>query len=266
MHPVLFSIDGLTIYTYGLCMSVAFLVSFGWGLLEVKRRGLSVETGIDLTFWALISGLFFSRLAYVLVNLSFFIANPLRTVMIWEGGLVWYGAFFGAIAAGAIFFRAHKLNGWLWADIAAPFFALGQGIGRIGCFMAGCCYGRPTDLCWGVVFTKSEIAPLGVPLHPAQLYAVVANLLLFLFLFQRRRRSNFDGEQILAYVILYAVLRSILEVFRGDPRGFWLGGTVSTSQMIAVVAVMGAAGLYYYLKSRGKTSRTEREAGTESGS
>jgi phosphatidylglycerol:prolipoprotein diacylglycerol transferase len=255
MHPVLFSIDGLTIYTYGLCMSVAFLVSFGWGLWEVKRRGLSVETGIDLTFWALVSGLLFSRLLYVLVNLPFFIAYPARAFMIWEGGLVWYGAFIGAVAAGAVFFRAKRLNGWLWADIAAPFFALGQGIGRIGCFMAGCCYGRPTDLCWGVVFTRSEIAPLGVPLHPTQLYAVVANLLLFAFLYQRRKRSDFDGEQILLYVILYAAVRSILEVFRDDPRGYLSWGMVSTSQCIAVAAVIITAGFYYYLKRRGKTSR-----------
>ena len=266
MHPILFSIDGLTLYTYGLFMSVAFLVSFGWGLWEVKRRGLPVETGIDLTFWALISGLLFSRLFYVLVNLPFFVANPLRAFMIWEGGLVWYGAFFGAVAAGALFFRARKLNGWLWADIAAPFFALGQGIGRIGCFMAGCCYGRPTDLCWGVVFTESEIAPLGVPLHPTQLYAVIANILLFAFLFQRRKRSGFYGEQILAYVILYAVIRSILEVFRDDPRGLWLGGAVSTSQLIAAVAVAAAAGLYFYLKNRGEPSRSETGVGTEPGS
>lgn len=266
MHPILFSIDGLTIYTYGLFMSVAFLVSFGWGLLEVKRRGLSVETGIDLTFWALISGLLFSRLFYVLVNLPFFITYPLRAFMIWEGGLVWYGAFFGAVAAGVLFFRARKLNGWLWADIAAPFFALGQGIGRIGCFMAGCCYGRPTDLCWGVVFTESEIAPFGIPLHPTQLYAVFANILLFAFLYQRRKRSGFDGEQILLYVILYAMIRSILEIFRDDPRGYWLGGTVSTSQLIAVVAVAAAAELYCYLKNRGKTSRTNTGAETEPGS
>jgi phosphatidylglycerol:prolipoprotein diacylglycerol transferase len=256
MHPVLFSIDGLTIYTYGLFMSIAFLVSFGWGLLDVKQRGLPVETGIDLTFWALISGLLFSRLFYVLVNLPFFIAHPLRAVMIWEGGLVWYGAFVGAVAAGALFFRARKLNGWLWADIAAPFFALGQGIGRIGCFMAGCCYGCPTELCWGVVFTESEIAPLGISLHPTQLYAVAANVALFAFLYQRRKRTAFEGEQILLYVILYAIIRSILEVFRDDPRGHWLGGIVSTSQLIAVFAVAAAGLLYCYLKRRGTTSRT----------
>ncbi|MBN2224319.1 MAG: prolipoprotein diacylglyceryl transferase [Deltaproteobacteria bacterium] len=250
MHPTLYSFDGITLYTYGLMISVGFLLSFVLFLTELKRRSLSVDTGIDFAFWVLLSAIAGSRLVYVLLNFSYFGRYPLKILMIWEGGLVWYGAFLGALAATLIYFRIKKLDGWLWADIAIPYVALGQGIGRIGCLMAGCCYGRPTDLPWGITFSVSEIAPLGVALHPTQVYEMLFNFMIFAVLFSRRNRAAFRGQQILSYVFLYGATRAIVEVFRGDPRGVWLGGAVSTSQLISAVAV--AAGIILYFKIRVK--------------
>jgi phosphatidylglycerol:prolipoprotein diacylglycerol transferase len=258
MHPILYSFDGITLYTYGMMLSIGFLTGFALFLLDLKRRSLSVDTGIDLAFWVLLSSIAGSRLVYVLLNLSYFGKNPVKIFMLWEGGLVWYGAFLGALAAVFIFFRVKKLPGWLWADIAIPYVALGQAIGRVGCFMAGCCYGRPTDLPWGVTFTQSEIAPLGAALHPTQLYEMLFNFTIFAVLFFRRNRVSFRGEQILSYLFLYGAARGIVEVFRGDPRGFWLWNTVSTSQLIG--AAMMAAGIVLYFRIREKNRISPKDA------
>ena len=136
--------------------------------------------------------------------------------------------------------------------------ALGQAIGRVGCFMAGCCYGMPTALPWGVTFRASEIAPLGVALHPTQLYEMLFNFTIFALLFLRRNRVTFRGEQILSYLFLYGATRSIVEVFRGDPRGFWLWNTVSTSQLIG--AAMMAAGIILYFRIREKNRISPKDA------
>jgi phosphatidylglycerol:prolipoprotein diacylglycerol transferase len=250
MHPIIYSYGGITIYTYGLFVSVGFLLGFMLFLLELKRRSISTDTGIDFAFWVLLSAIAGSRLVYVLLNLSYFAQHPLKIVMLWEGGLVWYGAFLGALATALVYFRAKKLDGWLWADIAVPFVALGQAIGRIGCLMAGCCYGCPTAAPWAVTFRASEIAPLGIPLHPTQIYDMLFNFGIFAVLYFRRNRVTFRGEQILSYIFLYGATRSIVEVFRGDPRGWWLGQSVTTSQLISVVGV--AVGIFLYFRIRDK--------------
>ena len=162
-----------------------------------------------------------------------------------------YGGFIGALVAVAIFFRRHPgLPFWRAADLCGPAIALGQAIGRIGCFMAGDDYGRPTDLPWAVHFTDPDAAriggaPLNVGLHPVQLYESAACLLLFFVLVWLSRRKRFDGQMILAYTILYAIARFVLETFRGDAdRGFVFGGLLSTSQFIALVLAPAAIVLW----------------------
>ena len=169
-----------------------------------------------------------------------------------------YGGFIGALFACAIFFRRHpELPFWPTADLCGPAIALGQAIGRIGCFMAGDDYGRPTDLPWGIAFTDLDAAriggaPLGVKLHPVQLYESVVCLVLFAFLVRVSRRKRFDGEVILAYTLLYAMARFALELFRGDvDRGFVAHGLLSTSQFIALV--LGSATIAVWLVRRRKT-------------
>jgi phosphatidylglycerol:prolipoprotein diacylglycerol transferase len=153
-----------------------------------------------------------------------------------------YGGFIGALIASAIFFwRDSRLPFWRTADVCGPAIALGQAIGRVGCFMAGDDYGRPTHVAWAVTFTDPDAgrisgAPLGVPLHPVQLYESIVCAVLFVVLLRLRRRKQFDGEVILSYTLLYAVARFIIEFFRGDAdRGFVFGGLLSTSQLIAVL-------------------------------
>ena len=168
-----------------------------------------------------------------------------------------YGGFIGALIASAIFFRRHpELPFWRTADLCGPAIALGQAIGRIGCFMAGDDYGSPTDLPWGIAFTDLDAAriggaPLGVKLHPVQLDQSAVCFLLFAFLVRVSRRKRFDGEVILAYTLLYAMARFALELFRGDAdRGFVANGLLSTSQFIALV--LGSATIALWLVRRRK--------------
>ena len=168
-----------------------------------------------------------------------------------------YGGFIGGLAAAVIFFwRNPSVPVWRAADLCAPAIALGQAIGRIGCFMAGDDYGRPASVPWAVAFTDPDAAaiggaPLGVPLHPVQLYESAVCLLLFAFLVRVSRRKRFDGEVILAYTLLYAMARFALELFRGDAdRGFVANGLLSTSQFIALV--LGSATIALWLVRRRK--------------
>src|SRR5438128_8645082 len=162
-----------------------------------------------------------------------------------------YGGFIGGLVAAAIFFGRHPpVPFWRAADVCAPAIALGQAIGRIGCFMAGDDYGRPAHVPWAVTFTDPRAAqiggaPLGVPLHPVQLYEAAVCAALFVVLLQLTRRKQFDGEVILSYTLLYAVARFVLEFFRGDAdRGFIFGGLLSTSQFIAVLLAPVAIALW----------------------
>jgi phosphatidylglycerol:prolipoprotein diacylglycerol transferase len=172
-----------------------------------------------------------------------------------------YGGFIGALVTAAIFFRRHQqLPFWRTADLCGPAIALGQAIGRIGCLMAGDDYGRPANLPWAITFTDPDAAriggaPLGVPLHPVQLYESVVCLALFAVLVWLRRRKRFDGEIILAYTLLYAIARFVLEFFRGDAdRGFLFGGLLSTSQFIA--AILGpAAVVLWFIRKRTASGR-----------
>jgi phosphatidylglycerol:prolipoprotein diacylglycerol transferase len=174
-----------------------------------------------------------------------------------------YGGFIGGLIASGLFFVSHReIPFWRVADLCAPAIALGQAIGRIGCFMAGDDYGRTTDVPWAVTFTDPDAAriggaPLGIPLHPVQLYESVVCAGLFLFLVWFSRRKRVDGDVILAYTLLYAVARFWLETFRGDAdRGFVFDGLLSTSQSIAIVMFFSSITLFAR-RHRRTTARSE---------
>jgi phosphatidylglycerol:prolipoprotein diacylglycerol transferase len=175
-----------------------------------------------------------------------------------------YSGFIGALIASAMFFwRDSRLPFWRTADLCGPAIALGQSIGRLGCFMAGDDYGRPTHLPWAVIFTDADAAriggaPLGIPLHPVQLYESIVCAVLFAVLLRLTRRKRFDGEVILSYSLLYAIARFMLEFFRGDAdRGFVFGGMLSTSQSIALV--LGPLAFALWLVRRQSADRRHQQ-------
>jgi phosphatidylglycerol:prolipoprotein diacylglycerol transferase len=248
MHPKLLTTPYFTVYTYGFMLAVAFLSALWWLFHGARREKLDREHISRLGLWIIVGAIAGAKILMILRSLFFSLATL-------QSGGDFYGGFIGALAAAAIFFAKHKdVPRWRVADICGPAIALGQAIGRIGCFMAGCCYGCPTSLAWGVTYTDPaarEIVgtPLGIPVHPVQIYESLSCLALFAFLVRLSRRKRFDGQIILAYSIGYAAIRFILEYFRGDAdRGSVFGGMLSTSQFVALIVV--AVGLPVYLWRR----------------
>ncbi len=257
MHPRLLTTPWFTLYTFGLLLTVAYLAALWWLIREGRREDLDVDALTSLGFWAIGGAIVGARALMIVRALPEYVAAPSelfsRSVLTSAGDF--YGGFIGALLAAAIFFRRHpQLPFWRAADLCGPAIALGQAIGRIGCFMAGDDYGRPTHLPWGVAFTDADAAriggaPLGVPLHPVQLYESAVCLVLFVLLVRFTRRKRFDGEIILAYTLAYAIARFVIEYFRGDAdRGFAFGGLLSTSQFIA--AILGPVTLVLWLVRR----------------
>lgn len=227
-----------------------------------RRDGLDANALSSLGFWAIAGALIGAKRLIIVRELPDYVARPseIFSMSVLTSAGDFYGGFIGALIASAILFRLNPgLPFWCAADVCGPAIALGQAIGRIGCFMAGDDYGRPTEVPWAVTFTDPDAAtiggaPLGVPLHPVQLYESIVCLLLFAALVRIGRRKRFDGEVILAYTLLYAIARFILEFFRGDAdRGFMFGGLLSTSQFIA--AILGPAALALWLIRRQTRTR-----------
>jgi phosphatidylglycerol:prolipoprotein diacylglycerol transferase len=247
MHPRLITTPYFVLHTFGVFLAAAYLAALWWLMGGARREGVDSERAAGLGLWAIIGAVLGAKALMVLRFLPDYLANPadLWSLATLQSAGDFYGGFFGALIASLLFFARHReIPRWRMADLCGPAIALGQAIGRIGCFMAGDDYGRPTGVPWAVVFRDPEATeiggtPLGVSLHPVQLYESLACLGLFLFLVWLARHKRFDGEIILAYSILYAVTRFLLEYLRGDmDRGLVFGGLFSTSQFAAIVVVV----------------------------
>jgi phosphatidylglycerol:prolipoprotein diacylglycerol transferase len=258
MHPHLITTPFFVLPTFGLFLASAYLAALWYLLRGAKREGVNADRVTGLGLWIIVGAILGAKAMMVIRFFPDYVANPsdfLSLATLQSAG-DFYGGFIAAIFASILYFRRHReLKGWQIADLSAPAIALGQGIGRIGCFMAGDDYGKPTDLSWAVVFrhpAAAEIggAPLGIPLHPVQIYESILCFIFFGFLVWLRRRKRFDGEIILNYAMLYAAARFFLEYFRGDvDRGFVLGGLFSTSQFLAIVIILICVPLFFRRKS-----------------
>jgi phosphatidylglycerol:prolipoprotein diacylglycerol transferase len=242
VHPILLTTPFFTIYTFGVLLASAYLAALGWLVRGARRAGLNPDALMSLGMWAIVGALIGAKALLAIRSPQEYLTSfaSLRSLVSSAGDF--YGGFIGGLLAAALFFRRHRgIPFWRSADVAAPAIALGQAIGRIGCFMAGDDFGRPASVPWSVTFTDPLAgsiggAPLGVPLHPVQLYESVVCLALFGLLLWLARRQHREGDVIIAYTALYAIARFVLEFFRGDAdRGFVFGGLLSTSQFIAIV-------------------------------
>lgn len=235
MFPVIFQFGDFTVHTYGFFVAVGVLAAILFARYEAGRVGVDPDRIVDLCFYLVIAAILGSRLFFVVLNLDYFLAAPLDIFKIWSGGLVFYGGFIAAFATALALIRAYRLPLGKTADIAALALPLGHFLGRLGCFSAGCCYGETCELPWAVSFAHPEsLAPLHTPLHPTQLYSAAANLFIFLVLFAFRKRQRFAGQLLLFYLVLYGVLRSIIEIFRGDDRGAHIFNIFSVSQVLGL--------------------------------
>jgi phosphatidylglycerol:prolipoprotein diacylglycerol transferase len=273
MHPRLLTIPELdllghtlgpfTLHTYGVLLAIAFLAGLFVASRQAKRAGLDSARITDMAVWVLIAGLLGAKLLLVAVDWRYFTTNPGELLMLFKSGGVFYGGLLGGILVAWWYIRRHKLPGWQVADVLAPGVVLGQAVGRLGCFAAGCCWGKPATVPWAVTFTDVYAAravgtPLDTPLHPTQIYESIAAFLIFAVLLWMAPRKRFHGQVVLAYVTLYSAARFGLEFLRGDPdRGSWFRGALSTSQLIGIVLILGAALLLPRLL---RTQRVEKPA------
>jgi len=247
-----------TLHTYGVLLAVAFLAGLFVASRQAKRSGLDANRLTDMAVWVLIAGLLGAKLMLLAVDWRFYSRNPRELLSLFQSGGVFYGGLIGGLALAWWYARRHGLPGWATADALAPGVIIGQAIGRLGCFAAGCCYGKPASVPWAVTFTDVYAAravgtPVDTPLHPSQLYESAAAFLLFLFLLWLADRKRFDGQVLLTYAVGYSVIRFVLEFWRGDPeRGSVFGGALSTSQVIALVLVVAAAALWPRLSRKGQ--------------
>lgn len=251
MYPVAFHIDSLVVYWYGVMLMLAYVAGELLVLWLARREGMELDRVLLWMVFLLLGGIVGARLAGLARDslTGGQIASPLA-----REGFVSYGAPVGVLVAGWVYARVARLSLWKLLDLAAPSVALGFAITRIGCFLNGCCYGRPTNLPWGVTFPA--ISPAGLafantPLHPAQIYASLGNLVLFGGLLALRRQRRFEGFLFLWWVVLYAVLRFVLEFARADPR-VALGLTAAQLANL----VMGPVALAL-LWARGRRKRVE---------
>ncbi|UCD84163.1 MAG: prolipoprotein diacylglyceryl transferase [Deltaproteobacteria bacterium] len=275
MYPILFKIADFTLYSYGVFVALGFLAGISFALREARRVGEDPEKVLDLCFWILIAAIVGSRLMFILLNIKEYIKYPAEVIKIWRGGLIFYGGVVLSVIAAAVFMRRHKLNPWKVSDIVSPGIALGLFFGRLGCFLAGCCYGKPTDFPWAVTFKNpASLATLNVSLHPTQLYSSLNGLLLFLILLVMRRFKKFDGQITISFFFLYAVTRSIIAVFRKQwdyiiPPGslpYFTGFSLSTSQFTSILVAIVSLYLFFYLYKKAlkpegvkKTAKEESE-------
>jgi phosphatidylglycerol:prolipoprotein diacylglycerol transferase len=251
LFPVLIRINNFPIHTYGVLIAVGFLLGVWFAKKEAKRLHLPPDRVVDLSFWALLVGMFGSRLLFVVTQLSYFAEHPLEIFHVWEGGLVFYGGLITCMPFFYWFCRKYKMPIAKVLDLGSISLPLAHAFGRLGCFSAGCCYGKPTGMPWGVSFDSQlvDISMRGIPLHPTQLYEAGALFLLFAFLYRHRVHKKFSGELALLYCVGYSAIRFIIEFFRGDlVRGFVVEGVLSTSQFIALLVFL--AGLVFYVLKR----------------
>jgi phosphatidylglycerol:prolipoprotein diacylglycerol transferase len=244
MHPILFKLGPITIYTYGVM--VALGIFFGsWVLLKLaEREGIDKADLSDVGFWTVVIGVVGARLFYFLYNPQYF--KPLYKVLyIWQGGFVFYGGvIFGTLTA-IVLSRLKHIPLWKLADISSIALALGMGFGRIGCTMAGCCYGIPCYHCpFAITFTDphSAASPLGVPLWPTEPMSSIANFTIAGLLYLIYRSKRFDGEVFSLYLIFYGVFRFLIEFVRATPKVYW---GFSNNQIISVIMVIAGLILIY---------------------
>jgi phosphatidylglycerol:prolipoprotein diacylglycerol transferase len=257
----LFELGPLTLYTYGVLLAAAYLVGLRLAMVRAKAQGLDANRVLDLGIYIIISALVGAKLLLLITDFRTFRADPRELLTLARSGGVFYGGLILAVGVALWYIRRVGLPLWTTCDVFAPGIALGHVVGRFGCFFAGCCYGKQTSMPWGITFTdpfaQTNVGtPLGVPLHPTQLYEAGAELLILgVLLFTERKGRPFAGRTFWLYMLLYAISRFIIEFFRGDERGTVF--MFSTSQFISLLLAPLAVAMLVYL-SRAKEPDPKR--------
>ncbi|MBQ7766046.1 MAG: prolipoprotein diacylglyceryl transferase [Lachnospiraceae bacterium] len=248
MHNEIFTIGKITIHGYGLMIGIGFLVAVLVGMYRAKKKGLNPEAVLDIAIYAILAGFLGGKILFVIVEWKRFLENPWS--VLGSSGFVVYGGIITGVLAGYIYTRIKKISFAKYFDLVMPEIALAQGFGRIGCFLAGCCYGRQTDSWLGVIFPAGSMAPSGVKLLPTQLFMSAGDFLIALILILYSRKNKIDGNVGAGYLVLYGAGRFAIEFLRNDARGSV--GTLSTSQFISIFIVAAGIGLIVWNTMRAR--------------
>ena len=262
MYPRLLELGPMTVYTYGVLLAAAYLLGLALATRRAKARQLDSTRVLDLGIYIIISALVGAKLLLLVTDFQTFKADPHELLTLARSGGVFYGGLILAVAVALYYIQRVGLPLWTTCDVFAPGIALGHVVGRFGCFFAGCCYGKPTMLPWGITFKDPFAAanvgtPLNQALHPTQLYEAGAEFLILMLLLGTERKGRpFAGRTFWLYMLLYAVSRFVIEFFRGDERGSV--GPFSTSQFISLILAPLAIVMLVYLAWRSEEPVPER--------
>ena len=246
VHPIAFKIGSLDVHWYGIFVATGFLAGLWTARRRAERQGISSDTIVDLSFWILVGALVGARTLYVITFWKDeFAGKPLLDILLQRSGLVFYGGLIGAVTLAIIILWRKKLPLWKIGDAMAPSIALGHAFGRLGCLMTGCCFGRECAQPWAIHFPEGH-ATQGVGVHPVQLYESVLNFALYAGLEWFYRRKKFDGQVFACYLLIYAVLRAVIESFRGDYEVRLLLGVLTPGQSVSILILAAGVGFYWY--------------------
>jgi len=233
-------------------LALGFSVALYLVLRRARTEGLDPEVVLNVSTYVILAALIGSRLFHVFFEEpAYYFANPMDAIKIWKGGYTFYGGLIPAALVMIWYFRKHKIPVLKSIDVFAPYLALGQMFGRIGCTLAGCCHGIVAPflffpVSYVVTNPASFSRPLGVPLYATQLWQAAGNFLIFCILIALRKKKKFDGQIIATYLVLYAIIRGVIEIFRGDDvRGFLIPDVLTTSQGIGIIMIICAGFIYW---------------------
>ncbi len=252
MYPTLFQIGPFNVYTYGVLVATGVLVGLWYARHQARRLGLDPDRVWNLGVYVMLAAFLVAKLWLIAADFGFYRQHPgeIFSLATLQSGGTFYGGVIGALTVAGVYTWVTKMPLLPLLDSYSAALPLGHAIGRLGCYAAGCCWGKPTDLPWGVQFSSLDASrlvgtPIGVTLHPTQLYESAAEFMNFIILVWLARRQSFRGELFAAYLLLYGFERFIIEFFRGDPdRTLFFGGAFSLMQVASIAMILLGAWLW----------------------
>lgn len=258
MHPILIDFGHpFSVKSYGFMLALGFFIGIHLSMRHAKREGIDPNKILNLTFIIFLVSIAGSRLLHVFVEDFYKYWNePLKVFYLWDGGYAFYGGYILAVLSVLFFAIKEKYSFWHLTDVLSPFVAIGLAYGRMGCFLAGCCFGEPCTLPWAIKFPHESLGRAGLFLHPTQNYSSIYAILIFVVLILIRRYKRFHGYIFLLFLILYSIARSAVEFLRDDHRGEFFNDMISTSQLISIPIIIFAIVMfvYFYIKRGKQTS------------
>ncbi|MBU1726988.1 MAG: prolipoprotein diacylglyceryl transferase [Candidatus Omnitrophica bacterium] len=246
MYPQICKIGPFVIYSYGLMLVIAFILSVTLAALFAKRQGFHPDVVYNFGFTVFIAGVIGARLFYVIENINYYLENPLEIILLQHGGLSWFGGLVLGTVFGLWYLKKKNIPVLKFLDVIIPFVALGHAIGRIGCFLNGCCYGKPSK--FGFYFPAHKAV-----LIPTQLISVFILLIIFIFLRTLQRRPHHEGQILFAYLFLFSIKRFFIEFLRADnPQVLW--GLTLFQLLSIVVFCIGITGFFMVNKKGRKVT------------